>query len=64
MEPTAMGPGMSRGFMVGLGLPFVGVAVLLELREEAESLRSIEMASLRCSAGEKVMVGKELAEAG
>ena len=58
LEPSPMGPGMSRGLMVGLGLAFVGVAELFwELREDAESLRSTKMESLRGSTGEKVMVG-------
>jgi hypothetical protein len=63
--PTS-GPGMNRGFALGLGLLFVGVAELwLELsREEAESLRNTRMASFRGSTGENVMAGKAFAGAG
>jgi hypothetical protein len=63
--PTS-GPGMNRGFALGLGLLFVGVAELwLELsREEAESLRNTRMASFRGSTGANVMAGKAFAGAG
>lgn len=67
MDPSlTSGPGMNRGFALGLGLLFVGVAELwLELpREEAESLRNTRMASFRGSTGENVMAGKILAGAG
>jgi hypothetical protein len=57
---------MNRGFVLGLGLLFVGVAELLceLLREDAESLRNTTIASFRDSIGERVKPGKVLPAAG